>query len=141
MITCDLIDKPFRKLYRVMKMKKIVSIVFLTAALFVFPANNAHASESDVLREIKNLHEDMDKRFEGMQVQMDKRFEQVDKRFDQILWFIGLWIPLSMAVVGYILQRLNKHDDRFFDISHKALEAEHIIPAIRKARPDTKKGR
>ena len=70
---------------------------------------------------------------------MSLRFEQVDKRFDQLLWFIGLWIPLSMAVVGYILQRLNKHDDRFFEISKKSIEAEDIIIAINKAKPETRK--
>jgi hypothetical protein len=128
-----------------MKMKKVVSAVFLALMLLALPANAVHAAESDILREIKSLREDMtreiktlredttrefitlredmNKRFE----QVDKRFEQVDKRFDQLLWFIGLWIPLSMAVVGYILQRINKHDDRFFELFKK-------VPPVTKKR-------
>ena len=33
---------------------------------------------------MKLLREDMDKRFEQMQVETAKRFEQVDKRFEQV---------------------------------------------------------
>ncbi|MDH4199158.1 MAG: hypothetical protein OEV66_02165 [Spirochaetia bacterium] len=121
------------------------------------PSGAVYSAESDILREIKslredtireikNLREDMNKRFE----QVDKRFEQVDKRFEsvqsqmdgrfnQMMWFIGIWIPLSMAVVGYMLQRLNRHDDRFFEISRKSIEAEDMITAINKAKPETRK--
>ncbi len=56
-------------------MKRLLCIVFLVslpAAIF--------ASEQDILREIRHLREDMNKRFE----QVDKRFEQVDKRFEQV---------------------------------------------------------
>jgi hypothetical protein len=119
-------------------LKQFLLKFFLIFTL-ILSANTVYSAESDILREIKTLREDMNNRFEAMQSQMDKRFEQVDKRFDQLLWFIGLWIPLSMAVVGYILQKLNKHDDRFFEISKKSIEAEDIITAINKAKPETRK--
>ena len=38
----------------------------------------------DLRNEMKLLREDMDKRFEQMQVETAKRFEQVDKRFEQM---------------------------------------------------------
>ncbi len=38
----------------------------------------------DLRSEMKLLREDMDKRFEQMQVETAKRFEQVDKRFEQV---------------------------------------------------------
>jgi len=38
----------------------------------------------DLRTEMKALREDMDKRFEQMQVEAVKRFEQVDKRFEQV---------------------------------------------------------
>ena len=38
----------------------------------------------DLRSEMKALREDMDKRFEQMQVEAVKRFEQVDKRFEQV---------------------------------------------------------
>ena len=118
---------------------------FLLLAILL-PSGAAYSAEGDILREIKNLREDMKTMREDtkseiktLREDMDKRFEQVDKRFDQLLWFIGLWIPLSMAIVGYILQRLNRHDDRFFEISKKTIEAEDIITAINKAKPETRK--
>ena len=132
--------------------KQFLFRIFLLLAI-VLPSGAAYSAEADILREIKNLREDMKIMREDMKIMredtrsefktlredMNKRFEQVDKRFDQLLWFIGLWIPLSMAVVGYILQRLNRHDDRFFDISKKSIEAEDIITAINKAKPETRK--
>ncbi|MDP3876905.1 MAG: hypothetical protein Q8Q50_07985 [Methylobacter sp.] len=38
----------------------------------------------DLRNEIKLLREDMDKRFEQIQIEAVKRFEQVDKRFEQM---------------------------------------------------------
>ena len=38
----------------------------------------------DLRSEMRALREDMDKRFEQMQVETAKRFEQVDKRFEQV---------------------------------------------------------
>jgi len=123
-------------------------IVSMILPLLLF-SGAVHSAESDILREIRTLREDMNKRFEQVdkhfeQVdkrfeQIDMRFEQVDKRIDQLMWFIGLWIPLSMAVVGYILQRLNKHDDRFFHLTKNIIEVEDMIMAINRAKPETRK--
>ena len=38
----------------------------------------------DLRSEMRALREDMDKRFEQMQIETAKRFEQVDKRFEQV---------------------------------------------------------
>lgn len=38
----------------------------------------------DLRNEMKLLREDMDKRFEQIQIESAKRFEQVDKRFEQV---------------------------------------------------------
>ena len=51
------------------------------------------------------LQHQMDKRFEAMQLQMDKRFDQVDKRFTQLQWLIGLGfggISILMGVLNYL---------------------------------------
>jgi hypothetical protein len=125
--------------------KQFVTRIFLLLSLLL-PSGAAYSNEADILREIKNLREDtnrefrtlredMNKRFE----QVDKRFEQVDKRFEQFMWFFALWIPVSLAIVTYLLQRLNRHDDRFFEISKKSIDAEDIITAINKAKPETRK--
>jgi len=127
-------------------MKKI--IIYLTLIFMVF-TRDVYSAEIDILREIKTLREDMNRRFEQVDKrfeqidkrfeQIDKRFEQVDKRFEQLMWFIGLGIPLTMAIVGYVLQRLNKHDDRFYNLSRNIIEAEDLISAINRAKPDTRK--
>lgn len=49
------------------------------------------AAEQDILREIRNLREDMNKRFE----QIDKRFEQIDKRFEFIQAILVALIALA----------------------------------------------
>jgi uncharacterized protein YhaN len=54
--------------------------------ILMLKAQTNHFAHLDVdLRsEMKALREDMDKRFEQMQVETVKRFEQVDKRFEQV---------------------------------------------------------
>lgn len=101
-------------------------------------AAEEYATRSDirlVLERMDIKFEQVEKRFE----QIDKRFEQVDNRFDQTMWFIGLWIPVSMAVVGYILQRLSKHDDHFISMGKREISAQDILVAIEKADSSTRK--
>ena len=64
--------------------KLLIILVLFQSALF-------SDSTEDILREIKQLRIDMNKRFEQvdkrldmLQHNMDKRFEQVDKRFEQV---------------------------------------------------------
>lgn len=57
----------------------------------------------------------MDKRFEAIDKRfeaVDKRFEDMqknmDKRFDMLMWFIGLLTVLSTATIGYIVNRMGR---------------------------------
>ncbi len=54
--------------------------------ILMLKAQTNHFAHLDVdLRtEMRALHEDMDRRFEQMQIEIVKRFEQVDKRFEQM---------------------------------------------------------
>ncbi|MEI6145637.1 MAG: hypothetical protein WCP66_04385 [Methylococcales bacterium] len=54
--------------------------------ILMLKAQTNHFAHLDVdLRtEMRALHEDMDRRFEQMQIETVKRFEQVDKRFEQM---------------------------------------------------------
>lgn len=81
----------------------IVFLIVLPTALF--------ASEQDVLREIRHLREDMNKRFE----QVDKRFEQVDKRFEFIQAILIALITLSIGTpvaLEYFARRRSQQDER-----------------------------
>ena len=123
---------------------------FFLLLTILLPSGAAYSAEGDILREIKNLREDTNREFKNIHEeiktlredttnQIKTLREDMNNRFNILLWFIGLWIPLSMAVVGYILQRLNRHDDRFFEISKKSIEAEDMITAINRAKPETRK--
>jgi len=54
----------------------IFLILFLTTASLNASSNDTQL----ILKEIQNLRDDMNKRFE----QVDKRFEQIDRRFEQV---------------------------------------------------------
>jgi len=41
----------------------------------------------------------MDKRFEDQQRYMDRRFDVVNKRFTMMMWFIGILMTVSVAVI------------------------------------------
>ena len=87
--------------------------------ILMLKAQTNHFAHLDVdLRsEMKALREDMDKRFEQMQLetakrfeQVDKRFEQVDKRFDQLtsrmdhfmIWSFATTLTVGGIVIGAI---------------------------------------
>ena len=60
----------------------------------------------DLRSEMHALREDMDKRFEQMQVETVKRFEQVDKRFDQLtsrMDHFMIWSFATTLTVGGIV--------------------------------------
>ena len=64
----------------------------------------------DLRTEMRALREDMDKRFEQMQVETAKRFEQVDKRFDQLtsrmdhfmIWSFATTLTVGGVVIAAI---------------------------------------
>ena len=69
----------------------------------------------EILIEIKNLREDMnkrfeavDKRFEDMYKYMDKRFEDMykymDKRFAMLQWFMGLGFTLVITLITILIK-------------------------------------
>ena len=76
--------------------------------ILMLKAQTNHFAHLDVdLRsEMKALREDMDKRFEQMQVETAKRFEQVDKRFDQLasrMDHFMIWSFATTLTVGGIV--------------------------------------
>ncbi len=52
-----------------------------------------------------------DKRFEAVDKQLDyrfaavdKRFDAMDKRFDMLTWIIGLFITISLVILGFVVR-------------------------------------
>jgi len=102
-----------------------------------------------VFTEIKNLREDMNKRFE----QVDKRFEQVDKRFEFIQAIILFLLTLTVGTpvvieiwrqknekkkeilqrefdgLSYVLSEVAKFDERYRNAIKSAIQKGKILPA------------
>jgi len=115
-------------------MKK-VKFLMLICLLFQ-PVIYANSTE-DILKEIKQLRIDMnkrfeqvdkrfemmqknmDKRFEIMQKNMDKRFEQVDKRFDTVFNILYILMGLVFAssfIAIYLRDKKDQEERKNFDI-------------------------
>jgi len=117
-----------------------------------------YSSESDVLHEIKTLREETAHEIKILRDDMTREIrtlredttremttlrEDMSQRFQQFMWFLGLWVPVSMAMVSYIFQRLSKHEDLIFQISadKNKTDLDQFIAALRKANPQTRKRR
>jgi len=115
-------------------MKKVKFLILI--CLLFQPVIYANSTE-DILKEIKQLRIDMnkrfeqvdkrfemmqkniDKRFEMMQHNMDKRFEQVDKRFEfinNILYGIMMMIFASPFIAIYLRDKREQEERKNFDI-------------------------
>jgi TolA-binding protein len=82
-------------------MKKYIIFIII---LFSFSTTTS-AAENDILREIKNLREDMNKRFEQVDKQfeqIDKRFEQNERRFEQIEKRLDFMQSLIIVIIGIV---------------------------------------
>lgn len=111
-------------------MKRFCIIAGLFLIFLYLPRSEALSSEKTyndrllsreailILQEIKNLREDMNKRFE----QVDKRFEQVDKRFEfiQLLLIALLGVVITTSIYGVLRdRRLPKELERTIEITRK----------------------
>lgn len=80
------------------KNKKALSRYVTILTDNVVEKGNAEMEFRQVTNDIKTLAEVMREGFR----QVDKRFEQVDKRFSMLMWFIGIIMVLSIAVIKFI---------------------------------------
>lgn len=72
---------------------------------------------------------------------MDKRFEAVDKRFDMLMWFIGILTVLSTTVISYVVSRIGKQDRKITEVESRFehIDLNALIRDLRNADPATKK--
>lgn len=50
--------------------------------------------------------ESVDKRFDDLRSEMNAKFASVDKRFDILQWMFGLFITISIVILGFVLRML-----------------------------------
>ena len=132
-------------------MVKLVTafIVFflLSHSIFTEPASKEDIRQ--LIHHIDKRFEAIDKRFEAVDKRfeaVDKRFEDMqksmDKRFDMLMWFIGILTVLSTAALSYMIARINRQDDR---LSNAESRFQHVdlstfLRDLREADPAIKKG-
>lgn len=56
--------------------------------------------------EMNTRFEAVDKRFDDLRSEMNAKFASVDKRFDILQWMFGLFITISIVILGFVLRML-----------------------------------
>jgi uncharacterized protein YoxC len=114
-------------------MRKFILVIFLISTPAIF------STESDILREIKNLRVDMNQMRDDMNQMrddMNKRFEQIDKRFDFIQNLITVIIGLIFTSPFLVEYMARKRSEKERDVSDKT---EKLIIALKEvAQKDTR---
>ena len=56
-------------------------------------------TRTDMNTRFEEMRTDMNARFEEMRIDMNARFEQVDKRFNMMMWFMGIGFTLITTII------------------------------------------
>jgi DNA-binding GntR family transcriptional regulator len=51
-----------------------------------------------------DLRAEMNGRFDDLRAEMNGRFQVMDKRFDILQWMFGLFIAISLVILGFVLR-------------------------------------
>jgi len=51
-----------------------------------------------------DLRAEMNGRFDDLRSEMNGRFQAMDKRFDTLQWMFGLFIAISLVILGFVLR-------------------------------------
>ncbi len=57
-------------------------------------------SSTHPIYQLDDLRSEMSSRFESV----DKRFDAMDKRFDLLTWIFGLFITISLVILGFVIR-------------------------------------
>ena len=55
-------------------------------------------------KRIDDLRAEMNGRFDDLRAEMNGRFQAMDKRFDILQWMFGLFITISLVILGFVLR-------------------------------------
>ena len=53
---------------------------------------------------IDGLGKSLNKRIDDLHTEMNGRFQAMDKRFDILQWMFGLFITISLVILGFVLR-------------------------------------
>jgi multidrug efflux pump subunit AcrB len=58
----------------------------------------------DLHTEMNGRFNDVNGRFDDLHTEMNSRFQAMDKRFDILQWMLGLFITISLVILGFVLR-------------------------------------
>lgn len=58
------------------------------------------------IRRLEDGQKSLEKQFEKRFGAVDKRFDSVEKRFDMLQWMFGVFITVSMVILGFVIRIL-----------------------------------
>ena len=53
---------------------------------------------------IDGLERSLNKRIDDLRAEMNDKFVAMDKRFDMLQWMLGLFITISLVILGFVLR-------------------------------------
>jgi len=56
------------------------------------------------IQRLEEGQKNLEKRFDDLRSEMNSRFEAIDKRFDTLQWMFGLFITISLVILGFVLR-------------------------------------
>ena len=54
--------------------------------------------------DVNGRFDDVNGRFDDLHTEMNGRFQAMDKRFDILQWMLGLFITISLVILGFVLR-------------------------------------
>ena len=58
----------------------------------------------DLRAEMNSKFDTVNKRVDDLRAEMNSRFEDVNSRFDTLQWMLGLFITISLVILGFVLR-------------------------------------
>ena len=55
-------------------------------------------------KRIDGLERSLNKRIDDLRAKMNDKFVAMDKRFDMLQWMLGLFITISLVILGFVLR-------------------------------------
>jgi len=93
-------------------MKNVIIIIGITIgilmpSLVIAVEKAPRISDREIVERLARLEEgqkNIEKRFDDLRSEMNSRFEAVDKRFDTLEWMLGLFITITLVILGFVLR-------------------------------------
>jgi len=83
------------------------TIGILMPSMLIAVEKAPRISDREIVERLTRLEEgqkNIEKRFDDLRSEMNSRFEAVNKRFDTLQWMLGLFITITLVILGFVLR-------------------------------------